>query len=133
MNKSIADQVIKVMTHSRLRTKVSKWFMERGAHVQNIETNEGGVPDMNVCLQGKEHWIEIKVGKDKLSALQETWIEDRIKTGGSCWVVSVTEPTGTTVYTVYRGNASMYLNGDKVMRTMSSDRLDEVLKLVAGI
>ena len=53
-----------------------------------------GIPDMNVCVDGVEYWIECKVGKllkggwvkVDLSLAQALWLEDRVKAGGRCRV-----------------------------------------------
>lgn len=69
--------------------------MEPRAHWQRIETGAGaGVPDVNVCLNGVEEWLELKIAQlkgDKMKIVlrdsQVGWISRRIKAGGKVLVV----------------------------------------------
>lgn len=57
------------------------------AHVQRIETGGVGlgIPDINLCLQGFENWVECKftrANKVEISPEQVGWAERRIRAGG---------------------------------------------------
>ena len=84
-----------------LRTKLKA----HGAHVQRFEDKlQAGIPDANFCRKGEEIWLEgkflkeypkrattkVKVG---LRKEQATWIENRIRAGGSAYVW-IREPDG---------------------------------------
>jgi hypothetical protein len=79
--------------------KFSKWVVSnflRDADVQRIETSTGsGVPDINVCYQGFEFWIETKIMtpsfKTLLRPYQGAWIQRRSAAGGSVFVFSLNE------------------------------------------
>ena len=66
-------------------------------HWQRIEVwTSKGVPDINFCLNGKEHWFEAKWVPSKkgvkfsheLTMEQCAWHLARTKAGGSSWVIA---------------------------------------------
>lgn len=62
-----------------------------GAHFQSIETwsTGQGVPDVNVCIDGIESWIENKkttASAVDISSQQIAWIERRIRNGGRVFI-----------------------------------------------
>lgn len=62
-----------------------------GAHFQPIETwsTGQGVPDVNVCINGIESWIENKLTHAwavDFDAMQISWIERRIRNSGRVFV-----------------------------------------------
>ena len=69
-------------------------FVERikTAHWQAVETwsTGQGVPDMNVCLNGIETWLEFKgttTNTVRITPEQVAWIERRLRAGGRCLVI----------------------------------------------
>lgn len=57
-------------------------------HVQRFEDRyQPGLPDLNVCYQGVETWVEVKVDKFKLRPGQALWMKKRQAAGGRCKVV----------------------------------------------
>lgn len=88
-------------------SEASSWSTLRGhlmnvdpgrVHIQRVEDKmTTGVPDTNVCLLGKEFWLEGKFIRDLpkrdstpvkigLRADQATWLETRHRAGGQCFV-----------------------------------------------
>ena len=62
-------------------------------HWQRIEVGSlgTGVPDVNACWQGKEVWIELKLGSLQsinLSPQQCAWHMRRANAGGVSWILS---------------------------------------------
>jgi hypothetical protein len=71
-----------------------KWLITRlsgeGVHIQRFEDRfHPGIPDMNVCFDGQEIWIECKVYPNKLSPAQRIWHGKRIKSGGTCCTMTL--------------------------------------------
>ena len=74
------------------------WNLLRGhlpqkAHAQRIETGSTGqgIPDVNICHNGLETWIELKVVKGKkvdLSPEQVSWLYVRNRAGGRVWILA---------------------------------------------
>lgn len=64
-----------------------KLHLPSKTHIQRIETNVNrGVPDLNICFDGKEHWIELKVTKTnrtvtRLRKEQFAWMYKRMLAG----------------------------------------------------
>ena len=65
------------------------------AHWQRIENSVGvGCPDVNVCLKGKEVWIELKEGRVnkqgrvciKVRPAQRAWVMRRLRSGGNVFL-----------------------------------------------
>jgi len=81
------------ITHSKACEKLTKEFQKyKNVHVQRIETiYHPGVPDLNVCIQGVEWWIEVKVKGDTLSDVQKLWITLRMKCGGKAAFIKFTK------------------------------------------
>lgn len=81
--------------------------MAPNAHWQRIETGAGtGVPDVNVCLNGVEEWLELKIAlvkqghmKIELRDSQVAWLNRRIRAGGRVSVVIGVE-TSIQVHTL---------------------------------
>ena len=60
---------------------------------QRIETGGTGtgIPDVNICYNGQEHWIEFKIVKGRsvdLSPMQIAWHSRRTKAGGRTWIIA---------------------------------------------
>ena len=72
--------------YKALKTNLSK------VHWQRIETGGmgTGVPDVNGCWQGKEFWLELKIGSLQsvnLSPQQCAWHMRRANVGGLSWIL----------------------------------------------
>lgn len=71
---------------------IQHWFSGPRIHAQRIETSTGsGVPDMTVCLDGAEIWVETKVyycGYTLLRPYQRAWMERRYCAGGTILIIS---------------------------------------------
>ena len=83
------------MTEKQLKARLKTW-LPKNTHFQPIESSTApGIPDINICLNGKEIWLELKIvlGKKKLSfqkdlsPYQWNWILSRLKAEGEVWVV----------------------------------------------
>lgn len=64
----------------------------KNAHWQAVETwsTGQGVPDVNVCMNGHETWIEFKTTATnalRISSEQVGWIERRLRAGGRVLVI----------------------------------------------
>lgn len=73
------------MSESRLVREIKKYLEEQGAYVENIwggGFQAAGIPDIIACYKGRFLGIEVKVGKNKPSKLQEVKIELINKAGG---------------------------------------------------
>jgi len=62
-------------------------------HSQRIETGGTGlgIPDVNLCGNGMETWVELKVVKGRrvmLSPEQVVWHFRRARAGGSSWILA---------------------------------------------
>lgn len=74
-------------------SKLVKSHLPVGAHWQRIETGSTGtgIPDVNICLNGKEVWVELKLIKGKrvdLAPTQVAWHMKRAKAGGITWILA---------------------------------------------
>jgi len=76
-----------------------------GAHVQRLEDKMSvGIPDINVAMQGKEVWLELKEFKwpkrantpvrVPLRPFQVSWIRERTLVGGIVYIVAREVTTG---------------------------------------
>jgi len=95
-----------------------EWFRSispRTTHYQRIEDKlSAGIPDVNVCYEGVECWVELKSikypsNKHKplnigLRAAQKGWIHKRAISGGSVFILLqlCREPVGSGFYTYSR-------------------------------
>jgi len=87
------------MSEKTLRRWFSKILRKNKAHVQNIEDAYSiGVPDTNLCINGRESWVECKFLKDwpkrattpvrpSFRPGQVPWLVNRSQAGGSCYVL----------------------------------------------
>lgn len=87
------------MSETNLHHWLSDHARKRRAHVQRIEDRYStGVPDINLCAYGKEHWVECKYLKAwpkragtkvkiKFRPGQVNWLRSRGKAGGNAWVL----------------------------------------------
>jgi hypothetical protein len=83
-------------------SKLVKSHLPVGAHWQRIETGSTGtgIPDVNICLNGKEIWVELKLIKGKrvdLAPTQVAWHVKRSKAGGHTWILARHTYDGTRV------------------------------------
>lgn len=75
---------------------------KKGAHVQRVEDQfSTGIPDINICYQGTEFWIEAKVCNTNkinfeslLRPAQKRWHHFRKKAGGKVFTVIYTRKEG---------------------------------------
>ena len=75
-----------------------------------------GVPDVNYCIDGHEGWIEMKRCSGwrlRISPEQVGWAERRIDHGGR-------------VFLVVRQPKAMWIFAGKMMRHLTTERLDRV-------
>lgn len=58
-------------------------------HIQRIESNltSQGIPDINLCIEGHEVWIECKIDDD-LSPMQISWRKQRLEAGGKVFYLN---------------------------------------------
>ena len=69
-----------------------------GGHWSRIESHATslGVPDVNICLDGRDVWTELKQGEDAhIRPSQYRWIKDRLNEGAAnIWVMHHQEDMG---------------------------------------
>jgi len=81
---------------------------QHGLLVQKIEDKYSvGIPDLNVCVDGDDHWIELKVfswPKRETTTVnyglrphQIKWMNKRMNKGSSCWLMAKEKTTGSTL------------------------------------
>jgi hypothetical protein len=64
----------------------------KNAHITSIETwtSEPGIPDMNICIDGNEVWVENKVidsgWSPKMKTEQVAWAEQHMRYGGKVFL-----------------------------------------------
>lgn len=79
------------MSEREFATKVKEALSD--CHVLRIEMAvERGVPDMNVCYQGKEIWLELKLKVQERILLrppQFAWATRRTHSSGRCYVLAL--------------------------------------------
>lgn len=84
-------------------------------HVQRIENTVGvGMPDLNLCHNGREVWIELKVFVDDKVLLrkeQHAWMSTRAKNGGDCYVFALDVATQTIWVWQYKPHLSVLAYG----------------------
>ncbi len=81
--------------------------------MQRIESaaTGAGIPDTNICQDGVEFWVELKVGtRIKYRKYQPGWLIRRWKAGGLCYTLL---QSGTWIR-IYRGcDALLLANGQQ--------------------
>jgi len=70
-----------------------KSHLPKDCHAQRIETGSTGlgIPDVNMCWQGHEFWVELKIVKGKRVELrpeQVAWLFRRNRAGGVSWIAA---------------------------------------------
>jgi Holliday junction resolvase len=72
------------MSESKLQAKILQWLKSNGFYVfKTVVCNRNGIPDIIGCTPtGQFFAIEVKVGKNKASKLQEWNIQEIKKRGG---------------------------------------------------
>jgi len=71
------------VTEQQLQAKILKYLKARGAYtVKVITANKAGVPDILACYKGKFYGIEVKVGYNKTSGLQDANLQMIRRSGG---------------------------------------------------
>jgi hypothetical protein len=69
-----------------------KWLKEefKDWHFQRIESTTGpGIPDVHLCANGVELWIELKALKltnVQIRKYQYSWMQNRANHGGNVWL-----------------------------------------------
>lgn len=74
----------------------SAWLMRhinkiQHCHAVRVENSVGnGIPDINCCVNGRDVWIETKIGCETilLRPEQHAWMTRRAVAGGSAFIVS---------------------------------------------
>ena len=118
------------MTESQLKQKVKNQFKSH-AHVQSIETTTGnGVPDLNICMSRFDFWVELKVDTGKGTLLrkeQRVWMYERMKQGGTCFVLSYNIECGLVV--IYSGVSRIMVNNKKTVVPISCEKYSKYFKV----
>jgi hypothetical protein len=94
------DGMSEKRNYALLRAKLIKGKKDRFDRVENVMVV--GMPDINLCCDGVELWIEMKNAtepkkdtskllKHKLSQDQQNWIKRQIDAGGRCYIMVVTD------------------------------------------
>lgn len=88
----------------KFNARLLKIFREAGADAVRIENaTQSGMPDINVCLNGSEVWIESKVQSREdedpiLRKEQYAWMMRRVRANGRCYVVHLSMDHNLYVY-----------------------------------
>ena len=78
------------MKESQFQSQVIKYLKERGAYVLNVAGGTQipkGTPDLLVCWRGRFIALELKVGKNTTSELQDYHIDCISESGGVAMVI----------------------------------------------
>ena len=76
------------MKESVLQKKILTWLQANGYYAIKVEkANRAGVPDILACASGRFIGLEIKIGNNKPSALQESHIRQINEANGIAKVV----------------------------------------------
>jgi len=90
-----------------LRSEFCKQIRAAGGHCQPIEDSlASGIPDANVCLDGYESWVELKVAHD-LTLEQRKWLVSRARAGGRVFVL---KQVNKRVLLIHGVSAALYLD-----------------------
>jgi len=94
-------------SENEFRTELKKAFEKLGWQVQKIEVGaiNTGVPDLYVCKNGEEHWIELKNSHAELTSQwhidfrpgQQAWLRRNYVHGGHPIVIEA----GKTQYAIH--------------------------------
>ena len=97
--------------------KFYQWFRKQlpiTADCCRVETSTmGGMPDVNVCWQKTEVWVELKIyvgGRVLIRPEQNAWIHRRSAAGGRCYVIAK-HPSGEHIWSPRLGNFTTYPHG----------------------
>lgn len=77
----------------RPEQRLTNWFVSHAPaewHVVRIENVLGrGIPDLNICTEGVEFWVECKADSAGFYVRPEqwAWMSRRIASGGHCFVL----------------------------------------------
>lgn len=89
------------MTEKEFSHKVCEQLRQEGVDVQRVENGVGaGIPDINMCYQGREIWTELKLVLKNgilLRKEQYAWGMRRNRVGGRVFVVALALD-GSSVY-----------------------------------
>lgn len=73
-------------------TQIKAGLNDEHTHLCRIENTAGtGISDVNVCVNGLELWLELKVFHGKylhFRTSQRIWITRRLQVGGTVWIVT---------------------------------------------
>jgi Holliday junction resolvase len=71
------------MNEQQLQAKIIKYITAKGGYVVKVITaTKAGVPDIVCCYKGRFYGIEVKVGRNKASALQLANLRQIAEAGG---------------------------------------------------
>lgn len=111
----------------RWQKRLKDLLTKRGFHVTNLESHATapGVLDLNICRQGVEQWIELKVlraGKHTSTSMSQVrWAHRRREVGGKVWFVAISIFTGR-IYLIDGGSAGRIIgNCMEDVWTMEAD------------
>lgn len=87
-------------------------------HMTRIESNMTGqgIPDVNFCYKGRECWIELKVGDNKLSPMQIAWQSQHRQAGG-------------LVFTLWKKGDGVYIV-ESLTQIAKATSINEVVKII---
>lgn len=105
-----------------------------GTHAQRIESSSGsGVPDINLCLDGHEFWIETKIqtpgGHVLLRPYQWAWISRRVAAVGRGYVVA--ESADSRIVLIWHfGDIEVIQHGEYLRITSNPVRMANIAAAV---
>lgn len=71
------------MSEQQLQAKILAYIKAKGGYTVKVVTaTKKGVPDIIACIDGKFYGIEVKVGRNKASPLQEANLRQIQEAGG---------------------------------------------------
>ena len=76
------------MLEKNFQRKITKLVRQCGGMVWvNIPTYQVGIPDLTIVYKGNVFFVELKVGKNKETPIQQTQIAKIRKAGGNAFVL----------------------------------------------
>ena len=75
------------MTETQLKNSVKKWVSSVGGYSIKISDKfTSGIPDLWICINGRQIWIELKTEKGVVSQIQQWTISQINQAGGKAVV-----------------------------------------------
>lgn len=94
------------LTHAQLKKQIMdflRWHKWLVIPIAQGAFSHKGIFDLYILRRGFSAWVELKVGKDKLSNYQVKFQRDIFFDGGKAWVIRSLEELEATLKTFQQG------------------------------